>query len=164
MFCARRAGVGGDGDTGRRHIFGSVAGLASRCAIGPCCSVSNNTAKIRAAIATEGGAAVGCRIGRAGAGGLMLSLGAAAPALAAGEHYDTAMGFALALFFFLGFLLYIVPAVVAWDRQHPDVRWIWALTLLLGWTGIGWLLALIWALRSTGADRGHPHARPADSS
>ena len=95
----------------------------------------------------------------------MLSLvTAAAPAFAAGEHYDTAMGFALALFFFLGFLLYIAPAVVAWDRQHPQVRWIWALTLLLGWTGIGWLLALIWALRTTGADRGHPHARPADPS
>ena len=74
------------------------------------------------------------------------------------------MGFALALCFFLGFLFYIIPALVAWDRQHPDVRWIWALTLLLGWTGIGWLLALIWALRTTGAKRGHPHARPADPS
>ena len=89
---------------------------------------------------------------------------APAPVLAAGEHYDTAMGFALALFFFLGLLLYIVPAVVAWDRQHPHVRWIWALTLGLGWTGIGWLLALIWALQSPGANRGHPHARPADPS
>ena len=99
----------------------------------------------------------------------MLSLVAAAapapvPVLAAGEHYDTAMGFALALFFFLGFLLYIAPAVVAWDRQHPQVRWIWALTLVLGWTGIGWLLALIWALQSTGAHRGQAHARPADPS
>jgi hypothetical protein len=110
---------------------------------------------------------VGWRIGRARAGGLMLSLVAAAapvPVVAAGEHYDTAMGFALALFFFLAFLLYIVPAVVAWDRQHPQVRWIWALTLVLGWTGIGWLLALIWALRSPTANRGHPVARPADPS
>jgi hypothetical protein len=127
--------------------------------------VSSNPAENRATIDTEGRVAVGCRIGRASTGGLMLSLGAAAaPALAAGEHYDTAMGFALALFFFLGFLLYITPAVVAWDRQHPHVRWIWALTLLLGWTGIGWLLALIWALQSSGANRGHPHAKPADPS
>ena len=99
----------------------------------------------------------------------MLSLVAAAapapaPVLAAGENYDTAIGFALALFFFLGFLLYIVPALVAWQRQHPQVRWIWALTLGLGWTGIGWLLALIWALQSTGANRGQAHVRPADPS
>ena len=89
---------------------------------------------------------------------------APAPVLAAGEHYDTAMGFALALFFFLAFLLYIVPAVVAWDRQHPQVRWIWALTLVLGWTGIGWLLALIWALQPTAAQLGHADAGPADPS
>jgi hypothetical protein len=95
----------------------------------------------------------------------MLSLvAAAAPALGAGENYDTALGFALALGFFLAFLFYIIPGLVAWDRQHPQVRWIWALTLVLGWTGIGWLLALIWALQSTGAHRGQPHARPADPS
>ena len=106
-----------------------------------------------------------CRIGRAGADGLIFSLVAgAAPALAAGENYDTAMGFALALCFFLAFLFYIIPALVAWDRQHPHVRAIWALTLLLGWTGIAWLLALIWAFRTTGAGRGNPHARPADPS
>jgi len=110
-----------------------------------------------------------CRSGRAGAGGLMVSLVAAAspapaPVLAAGENYDTAMGFALVLGFFLAFLFYITPALVAWDRQHPQVRSIWALTLLLGWTGIAWLLALIWAFRTTGAGRGHRHARPADPS
>ena len=66
------------------------------------------------------------------------------------------MGFALALFFFLALLLYIMPAVVAWDRQHPQVRWIWALTLVLGWTGIGWLLALIWALRRQAPPRTWP--------
>jgi hypothetical protein len=108
---------------------------------------------------------VRCRVGRAGAGGLALSLVAtAAPALAKGENYDTAMGFALALGFFLSFLLYIVPGLVAWDRQHPDVRSIWLVTLLLGWTGIMWLLALIWAFRTTGPARRTPHARPADPS
>jgi Superinfection immunity protein len=127
--------------------------------------VSNNAAEIPATIDAAGRAAVVCRIGRAGAGGLMVSLVAgAAPARAAGENYDTALGFALALGFFLAFLFYIIPALIAWDRRHPDVRSIWALTLLLGWTGIAWLLALIWALRTTGADRGNRHARPADPS
>ena len=99
----------------------------------------------------EDGAAGGCRIGRAGAGGLMLSSSAAAPARLPrarttirpwASPWPSASSSA--------FLFYIIPALIAWDRQHPDVRWIWALTLLLGWTGIGWLLALIWALRTTG--------------
>jgi hypothetical protein len=129
--------------------------------------VSNNTAEIPATIDTAGRAAVLRRIGRTGAGGLIVSLvdaAASAPVLAAGENYDTALGFALALCLFLAFLFYIIPALVAWDRQHPDVRSIWALTLLLGWTGIAWLVALIWALRTTGADRGNRQAGPADPS
>ena len=94
----------------------------------------------------------------------LVAAAAPAPVLAAGENYDTALGFALALGFFLSFLFYIIPGLVAWARRHPDARWIWALTLLLGWTGIGWLLALIWALRTTGANHTHPHARPTDPS
>jgi hypothetical protein len=50
-------------------------------AIGLCCSVSNNTAEIRATIDTEGTAVVGCRIRRGGADGLMLSLVDAAASL-----------------------------------------------------------------------------------
>jgi hypothetical protein len=98
----------------------------------------------------------------------LVAAAAPAPVLAAGENYDTALGFALALGFFLSFLFTIIPGLVAWDRRHPDARWIWALTLLLGWTGNGWLLALIWALiwalRTTGAKQTHPHARPTDPS
>jgi TM2 domain-containing membrane protein YozV len=30
---------------------------------------------------------------------------------------------------------------------------IWAFTLLLGWTGVGWLLALIWAFKAPAAAR-----------
>jgi hypothetical protein len=100
-------------------------------------------------------------IARAGIGGLAVSL-VAIPALAAGENYDVAMGFFLALCFFLSFLFYIIPGLVAWDRRHAHVRAIWALTLLLGWTGIAWLLALIWAFQPTDAHRGTPRARPAD--
>ena len=94
----------------------------------------------------------------------LVATAAPAPVLAAGENYDTAMGFALALCFFLAFLFYITPALVAWDRQHPQVRSIWALTLLLGWTGIAWLLALIWAFRTTGAGLAWGCPRPADPS
>ena len=72
---------------------------------------------------------------------------------AAGEHYDVAVGFALALCVYLAFMFYVIPALIAWDRRHPAAGMIWAFTLLLGWTGVGWLLALIWAFKAPSAAR-----------
>ncbi len=43
-------------------------------------------------------------------------------------------------------LLFFLPAVIAFPRGHPR-RWaIVILLLALGWTGVGWLVALIWSL------------------
>ena len=46
----------------------------------------------------------------------------------------------------LAFALYFLPFFVAVDRKHRNVTAIGALTLLLGWTFIGWVVALVWAL------------------
>jgi Superinfection immunity protein len=43
--------------------------------------------------------------------------------------------------------LYLAPFVVAARHDHERLGWILAVNLLLGWTGIGWLLALRWARR-----------------
>jgi len=45
----------------------------------------------------------------------------------------------------LAVLLYILPVVIAWKRQHPHFLWILLLDLFLGWTTIGWLVALFWS-------------------
>jgi hypothetical protein len=55
-------------------------------------------------------------------------------------------------FFFLpifgfGFVLYFLPAIVAFARSKRDAVSILVLNLLLGWTAIGWVIALVWALR-----------------
>jgi hypothetical protein len=42
-------------------------------------------------------------------------------------------------------LLYFLPAIVAAVRNHHDANAIILTTILLGWTVIGWLVALIWA-------------------
>ena len=42
--------------------------------------------------------------------------------------------------------LYFVPTFVAGNRQHANVSAIFFLNLLLGWTLIGWVGALVWAL------------------
>jgi len=45
-----------------------------------------------------------------------------------------------------GFFAYFAPLWIALVRGHPDTGAIAGLDLLLGWTVIGWLLAMIWAL------------------
>ena len=57
----------------------------------------------------------------------------------------------LAVFFFpifgFGFVLYFLPAIVAFARSKRDAVSILVLNILLGWTMIGWIIALVWALK-----------------
>lgn len=43
-------------------------------------------------------------------------------------------------------LAYSIPSFIAGIRKHKKSGAICALNLFLGWTGIGWVIALIWAL------------------
>lgn len=44
--------------------------------------------------------------------------------------------------------LYFLPIIIAWLRGHHNKAPIFLLNLFLGWTGIGWLAALIWSVSS----------------
>lgn len=50
--------------------------------------------------------------------------------------------------FFVPFLvqLYFLPTIIAADDGHRNVPALGVLNLLLGWTLIGWALAMVWAL------------------
>jgi Superinfection immunity protein len=54
------------------------------------------------------------------------------------------------LFFFIlfvcGVIGYVIPGIIASLRQHRNSVAIWALTILAGWTFLGWLIAFIWSL------------------
>ena len=56
-----------------------------------------------------------------------------------------------AFFFFpifgFGFLFYFLPSIFAIARNKRDTTAILVLNILLGWTVIGWAIALIWALK-----------------
>ncbi len=43
-------------------------------------------------------------------------------------------------------LMYWLPTVVAIIRRTPSAIGIAVFNFFLGWTGIGWLIAMIWAL------------------
>jgi hypothetical protein len=57
----------------------------------------------------------------------------------------------------LGFLALVAfnfaPTIVAFARKRPDRLPILWLNLALGWTVVGWVIALIWALLRKGATR-----------
>jgi uncharacterized membrane protein len=60
-------------------------------------------------------------------------------------------GILLFIFFALTVLIvYFLPTVIAAFRRHPYVLAIFLIDLLLGWTFIGWLGALVWAFISPG--------------
>ena len=41
---------------------------------------------------------------------------------------------------------YFIPTIVAVSRGHHNIAAIFALNLLLGWTFLGWVAALVWSL------------------
>jgi Superinfection immunity protein len=50
-------------------------------------------------------------------------------------------------FFGLGFLFYFLPTIIGVARSKRDLLSIFLLNLFLGWTLIGWVVALVWAAR-----------------
>lgn len=53
-------------------------------------------------------------------------------------------------------LVYLVPTMVAQRYQHPKQPAILLLNVALGWTIVGWVIALIWALNANSAPRTRP--------
>lgn len=45
-----------------------------------------------------------------------------------------------------GVIVYVLPALIATWRQKRNALAIGALNLLLGWTLVGWVVSLVWAL------------------
>jgi hypothetical protein len=46
----------------------------------------------------------------------------------------------------LMFGLYLLPALIAFLRRNRNYPAVFLLNLLLGWTGIGWVVALVWSV------------------
>jgi len=57
----------------------------------------------------------------------------------------------VAMFFFpffgLGFVMYFLPSIIALARNKRDILAIFLLNLFLGWSVIGWIVALVWAVK-----------------
>jgi T4 superinfection immunity protein len=58
----------------------------------------------------------------------------------------------LALFFFhflsFWFVMYFLPSIIAFLKSKRDTLAIFLLNFFLGWSVIGWVIALIWAAKN----------------
>jgi hypothetical protein len=58
----------------------------------------------------------------------------------------------LGLFFFpffgIGFVMYFLPTIIALIKSKRDAVAILLLNLFLGWSVIGWIIALVWAVKN----------------
>ena len=51
-------------------------------------------------------------------------------------------------FFGIGFVLYFLPTIIAALKSKRDTVAILLLNLFLGWSVIGWIVALVWAAKN----------------
>jgi Superinfection immunity protein len=51
-------------------------------------------------------------------------------------------------FFGFGFVMYFLPSILALARNKRDTTAIVLLNFFLGWTMIGWVVALVWAVKT----------------
>jgi hypothetical protein len=50
-------------------------------------------------------------------------------------------------FFSFSFVMYFLPSIIALARNKRDIVAIVLLNFFLGWSVIGWVVALIWAVK-----------------
>ena len=51
-------------------------------------------------------------------------------------------------FFGFGFVMYFLPTIIAFARSKRDTGAILLLNFFLGWSVIGWIVALVWAVKT----------------
>jgi hypothetical protein len=53
----------------------------------------------------------------------------------------------LILIAIMAFFVHFLPTFVAGSRRVENFWWIFAINFFFGWTLIGWVIALVWALQ-----------------
>ena len=80
-------------------------------------------------------------------GGHSSGLGVSASLGMGGNRYARLCFFFFPLFGF-GFVMYFLPSIIALARSKRDIAGIILLNFFLGWTMIGWVVALVWAVKT----------------
>jgi len=52
----------------------------------------------------------------------------------------------LLLMLAMGVLFYFLPAIIGSKRRVNNSGWLFVVNLLFGWSGLGWIVCLLWAV------------------
>lgn len=74
------------------------------------------------------------------------------------------MSAGLIAFLIIGTAIYFIPSFIATTREHHQALAIFMLNLLLGWTALGWIVAMIWACTATPGSSAPARSVPTPSS
>lgn len=50
------------------------------------------------------------------------------------------------IIFMICALIYFLPGIIATSRHHKNSTGVFILNLFLGWTFLGWVVALVWSV------------------
>jgi len=63
---------------------------------------------------------------------------------------DSSVGF---VWLFIYIVLYLLPYIIAAARKKKNTNAILILNLFLGWTFVGWIVCLVWAVKNDLIDK-----------
>ena len=69
------------------------------------------------------------------------------PLLAASTNQAGGVAFGL-VFIIIGIAAYFIPGIIGSIRRVPNTGSVWVVNIFLGWTIVGWIIALAMAVRS----------------
>ena len=69
-------------------------------------------------------------------------------------------GLGIGLFLMILLIPYWIPTIIAFVRKHPSRGGILTLNFFFGWTFVGWVVSLAWALSDNSARAGQHTDRP----
>ena len=61
-------------------------------------------------------------------------------------------------------IIYVLPGVIASSREHKNSTAIWVLNIVLGWSFLGWIAALVWSFTNHGVVKLEPQVFGVESA
>ncbi|ATN99064.1 TPA: superinfection immunity protein [Klebsiella pneumoniae] len=61
-------------------------------------------------------------------------------------------------------IIYVLPGVIASSREHKNATAIWVLNIVLGWSFLGWIAALVWSFTNPGVVKLEPQVLGVESA
>ncbi|EMJ5233955.1 superinfection immunity protein [Klebsiella variicola] len=61
-------------------------------------------------------------------------------------------------------IIYVLPGVIASSREHKNATAIWVLNIVLGWSFLGWIAALVWSFTNHGVVKLEPQVFGVESA